>query len=83
MKKKVEKVKGGEGFGQRGGRSKLLPYGGWREIRQKRECQQIAVMRGGQFLELGPARVILERPQVEYTKEVLAAVPEIPHTGPV
>jgi ABC-type glutathione transport system ATPase component len=41
----------------------------------------IAVMRGGQFVEFGPAKLVLECPEGSYTKELLAAVPEIPHTG--
>jgi peptide/nickel transport system ATP-binding protein len=41
----------------------------------------IAVMRAGRFTEFGPAKLILERPEGEYTKELLAAVPEIPRTG--
>jgi ABC-type dipeptide/oligopeptide/nickel transport system ATPase component len=43
----------------------------------------IAVMRAGRFTEFGPAKLILERPEGEYTKEVLAAVPEIPRVGEV
>jgi ABC-type dipeptide/oligopeptide/nickel transport system ATPase component len=43
----------------------------------------IAVMRAGQFAEIGPAKLILERPEGEYTKELLAAVPEIPRAGQV
>jgi ABC-type dipeptide/oligopeptide/nickel transport system ATPase component len=41
----------------------------------------IAVMRAGQFAEFGPANLILEHPQGSYTKELLAAVPEIPRSG--
>ncbi len=44
---------------------------------------QIAVMRAGQFVELGPRNRVLERPAKEYTKELLAAVPEIPTAGQV
>jgi ABC-type glutathione transport system ATPase component len=43
----------------------------------------IAVMRAGRFTEFDPAKLILERPEGEYTKELLAAVPEIPRTGQV
>jgi ABC-type dipeptide/oligopeptide/nickel transport system ATPase component len=41
----------------------------------------IAVMRAGQFVEFGPANLVLKHPEGAYTKELLAAVPEIPHTG--
>lgn len=41
----------------------------------------IAVMRAGQFVEFGPAKLILEHPEAGYTKELLATVPEIPHAG--
>lgn len=63
----------------------------WRQVRE-REIAMIfqepmtslnPVMRAGEFVELGPANVILERLQGEYTKELLAAVPEIPRTGQV
>jgi len=43
----------------------------------------IAVMRGGQFVEFGPAKLVLERPEAGYTRELLAAVPEIPRSGEV
>ena len=43
----------------------------------------IAVMRAGQFTEFGSAKLVLGRPEGEYTKEILAAVPEIPRTGGV
>ena len=38
----------------------------------------IAVMRAGQFVEYGPADLILHQPTHIYTRELLAAVPEIP-----
>jgi oligopeptide transport system ATP-binding protein len=38
----------------------------------------IAVMRAGQFVECGPADLILQQPTHIYTRELLAAVPEIP-----
>ena len=38
----------------------------------------IAVMNAGHFVEIGPADKILEHPESGYTKELLAAVPEIP-----
>jgi ABC-type dipeptide/oligopeptide/nickel transport system ATPase component len=39
---------------------------------------RIAVMRSGQFVELGPAEQILNQPKNDYTRELLAAVPELP-----
>jgi len=38
----------------------------------------IAVMRAGQFVEFGPAEMILTAPKANYTLELLAAVPELP-----
>jgi ABC-type dipeptide/oligopeptide/nickel transport system ATPase component len=35
-------------------------------------------MRAGQFVEYGPADLILHQPTHIYTRELLAAVPEIP-----
>ena len=43
----------------------------------------IAVMRAGQFVEYGPAKLVLEHPESGYTQELLAAVPEIPRSGHV
>src|SRR5271155_3112575 len=42
-------------------------------------ASHIAVMRAGQFVEYGPASRILRQPTHAYTRELLAAVPEIPH----
>ncbi len=39
---------------------------------------RIAVMRAGQFLEMGIAEQVLQQPEHEYTRELLAAVPELP-----
>jgi ABC-type microcin C transport system duplicated ATPase subunit YejF len=39
---------------------------------------RIAVMRAGKLIELGDAERILHRPTQQYTKDLLAAVPEIP-----
>jgi ABC-type glutathione transport system ATPase component len=41
---------------------------------------RIAVMRSGQFLEVGDAEQVLHQPSHEYTRELLAAVPALPHT---
>jgi ABC-type microcin C transport system duplicated ATPase subunit YejF len=43
----------------------------------------IAVMRAGQFAECGPAERILRHPTSPYTRELLAAVPEIPRAAKV
>ena len=43
----------------------------------------VAVMRGGQFVELRPAERILREPRSPYTRELLAAVPEIPRPAKV
>jgi ABC-type glutathione transport system ATPase component len=39
---------------------------------------RVAVMRAGQFVETGPIEKVLRDPQHEYTRELLAAVPELP-----
>src|SRR5271155_4203446 len=39
---------------------------------------RIAVMRAGKFVEVGPAEQVLHQPAHAYTKELLAAVPELP-----
>jgi len=39
---------------------------------------RIAVMRAGQFLEVGDAEQVLHEPQHGYTHELLSVVPEIP-----
>jgi oligopeptide transport system ATP-binding protein len=46
-------------------------------------ASHIAVMRAGQFVEYGPASLILREPTHAYTRELLAAVPEIPLAGQV
>ncbi len=38
---------------------------------------RIAVMRAGQFVEVGVAEQILRRPAHPYTRELLATVPEL------
>jgi peptide/nickel transport system ATP-binding protein len=38
----------------------------------------IAVMRTGQFLEVGGAEQVLHQPQHTYTRELLSAAPELP-----
>ncbi|MGC1620626.1 MAG: ATP-binding cassette domain-containing protein [Candidatus Acidiferrum sp.] len=39
---------------------------------------RIAVMRAGQFVEVGPAQQVLHQPAHAYTRELLAAVPALP-----
>jgi peptide/nickel transport system ATP-binding protein len=39
---------------------------------------RIAVMRAGQFLEVGDAEQVLHQPKHDYTRELLGAVPELP-----
>jgi len=39
---------------------------------------RIAVMRAGQFLEVGAAEQVLHQPKNAYTRELLSAVPELP-----
>jgi ABC-type glutathione transport system ATPase component len=41
---------------------------------------RIAVMRAGQFLEMGDAEQVLRQPKNDYTRELLSAVPELPAT---
>jgi ABC-type oligopeptide transport system ATPase subunit len=45
-------------------------------------ANRIAVMRAGNFVEVGPAGQVLRDPQHQYTRELLAAVPELPTTLP-
>ena len=40
-------------------------------------AHDVAVMRGGRIVESGPARRVLESPEHEYTKALLAAVPRV------
>ncbi|MGB7438488.1 MAG: ATP-binding cassette domain-containing protein [Candidatus Acidiferrum sp.] len=46
-------------------------------------ANRIAVMRRGRFVEAGPADRILHHPSQAYTRELLAAVPEIPRSSQV
>lgn len=41
-------------------------------------ASRVAVMRAGQFVECGAVEQILHRPTNDYTRELLAAVPELP-----
>jgi len=46
-------------------------------------ASRIAVMRAGQFVQSGSAERILREPRSPYTRELLAAVPEIPRPAKV
>lgn len=46
-------------------------------------ASHIAVMRAGNLVEFGPAELILTDPTAAYTRELIAAVPEIPSSGNV
>ena len=41
---------------------------------------RIAIMRAGRFLEIGAAEAVLHHPRHDYTRELLAAVPELPRS---
>lgn len=41
-------------------------------------ASHIAVMRAGKFVEMAAAEEVINQPQAEYTRELLAAVPELP-----
>jgi ABC-type dipeptide/oligopeptide/nickel transport system ATPase component len=43
-------------------------------------ARRIAVMRAGRFVEFGTAEQILKQPTHAYTRELLAAVPELLRT---
>jgi peptide/nickel transport system ATP-binding protein len=40
-------------------------------------CEQVAVMRQGQFVEYGPTEQVLGHPREDYTKALLAAIPQL------
>jgi peptide/nickel transport system ATP-binding protein len=40
-------------------------------------CDQVAVMHQGRIVERGPVLDVLDRPQVEYTRELISAVPRL------
>lgn len=40
-------------------------------------CDRVAIMRAGRMVEQGPTEAVLSRPEHEYTRELLAAVPQL------
>jgi peptide/nickel transport system ATP-binding protein len=46
-------------------------------------CADVAVMQGGLIVEQGPVRQVLREPQTEYTRTLLAAVPDAVLPAPV
>ncbi|WP_172294769.1 ABC transporter ATP-binding protein [Pseudoruegeria sp. HB172150] len=45
-------------------------------------ADRVAVMRHGRLVEIGPAEQVLNHPQADYTRELLAAVPKLdPHAS--
>ena len=44
-------------------------------------CDRVIVMRGGRIVEEGAADAVLETPQAEYTRELIAAIPHPPTAG--
>ena len=40
-------------------------------------CDRVCVMHRGQFEDVGPAEEVFDRPQSDYTKNLLAAVPDV------
>ena len=45
-------------------------------------ADRVAVMRHGRLIEIGPAKEVLNRPQAEYTRALLAAVPRLQPKAP-
>ena len=41
-------------------------------------CDRVIVMRGGRMIEQGSTRDVLDHPQAEYTRELIAALPKAP-----
>jgi peptide/nickel transport system ATP-binding protein len=41
-------------------------------------CDRVIVMRGGRVVEEGTAGQVLEAPRADYTRELLAAIPQVP-----
>jgi ABC-type glutathione transport system ATPase component len=46
-------------------------------------CDRVAVMQGGRLVEIGDCLQVCESPRHEYTRQLIAATPEMPPTSPV
>jgi len=42
-------------------------------------CDDIGVMQRGKLVEVGESQAVLDDPQHQYTKDLMAAIPDIAH----